>query len=141
MELARLRESLETERVANATLRVSLEREKSDKDTALLRNAQVSQDFELAKQETSRQQTEVIEMQNRIESLEESLRSKSLEFERTTKNFADTQKRLEKLEEAERAWKTNEGTEATLRNNLGDLEEQLNDKTKVKSYLIFIIFI
>lgn len=91
----------------------------------------MSQDFELAKQEKIRQEVENIEMQSRIESLEETLRSRDVELERSTRNCEESRARLEKFEEAEGERKTREGAEEALRGNLAELEEQLNDKNKV----------
>lgn len=130
LEVARLREDLESERTASATLRVCLEKERGEKDSALLRNAQVSQDIEIVKQENRRHEVESAEMQTRIDSLELNLESKSKEVERAISVLEETKQRMSELEEAERNREKMERTEKLLKSSLMDLEEQLNEKTK-----------
>lgn len=133
LEVARLREDLESERTASATLKVSLEREKNEKDVVLMRNAQVSQDMEFVRQENRRQEAEHTEMQSRIETLENNLECKSKEVEQTVATMAETKQRLSELEEVEQNRKTMERSEKLLKSSLMDLEEQLNEKTKVRN--------
>lgn len=130
-EVARLREDLESERTSSATLRICLEKERGEKDSILLRNAQVSQDIEMVKQENRRHEIENFEMQNRIESLEHSVQSKSKEVEQTMTTLEETKKRLIELEEVEQHRDKMERSEKLLKSSLMDLEEQLNEKTKV----------
>lgn len=132
LEVARLREDLESERTASATLKVCLEKEKNEKDTVLLRNAQVSQDIEIVKQENRRQEVENIELQNRIETLEHNLQSKSKEIEQAMTTLEETKQRMLELEDVEQNRKKMERNETLLKSSLMDLEEQLNEKTKVK---------
>ncbi|XP_034934379.1 golgin subfamily A member 1 [Chelonus insularis] len=130
MQLARLRESLEAERTTCATLRVSLEKEQSEKDSALLRNAQISQNFEIAKQEQRRHELENAELQNKIETTETLLKKVTADKEESVRNLEEMKIRLNELEEAGKLYKTFEGMEQTLRSNLSNLEDQLNDKNK-----------
>ncbi|XP_071875892.1 uncharacterized protein isoform X2 [Bombus fervidus] len=130
LEVARLREDLESERTASATLKVCLEKEKNEKDTALLRNAQVSQDIEIVKQENRQQEVENIELQNRIETLEHNLLSKSKEVEQAMTTLEETKQKMLELEEVEQNRKKIERNEKLLKSSLMDLEEQLNEKTK-----------
>lgn len=110
VQLERIRENLESERVNSAVLRINFEQERNEKDSILLRNAQVSQDHEIALQKKRQQEIENIELHNEIDNLK---------------------KKLLSLENIETDKKNNEGLEKTLRSNLSDLEEQLNEKTKV----------
>ncbi|XP_012343698.1 golgin subfamily A member 1 isoform X2 [Apis florea] len=130
LEVARLREDLESERTASATLKVCLEKEKNEKDTVLLRNAQVSQDIEIVKQENRRQEVENTELQNRIETLEHNLQSKSKEIEQAMTTLEETKQRMLELEDVEQNRKKMERNETLLKTSLMDLEEQLNEKTK-----------
>ncbi|XP_015112526.1 golgin subfamily A member 1 [Diachasma alloeum] len=130
MQLARLRENLETERTSFATLRLSLEKERDEKDLALLRNAQVSQDFELAMQEKRIQETENVELQSKIESLERTMKKMRHDMDESSRSFEEARERLVVFEQAEDDRKKNEEMERTLKSNLSDMEEQLSDKTK-----------
>ncbi|XP_011314282.1 golgin subfamily A member 1 isoform X1 [Fopius arisanus] len=130
MQLARLRENLETERTSSATLRLSFEKERDEKDLALLRNAQVSQDFELAMQEKRIQETENVDLQSKIESLEMTVKKMKHDMDESCRSFEEAQERLVVFQRAEDERKNNEEMERTLKSNLADMEEQLNDKTK-----------
>ncbi|XP_044594993.1 golgin subfamily A member 1-like isoform X1 [Cotesia glomerata] len=130
MQLARLRESLEAERTNSATLRVNLEKEQSEKDSALLRNAQMSQNFEIAKQEQRTQEIENIELQTRLESLEESLKAANSLKDVAIKDSEEMKNRIIQLEALELDRKLSQDTEQSLKNNLANLEDQINDKNK-----------
>lgn len=131
LEVAYLRKNLESERATSATLRVCLEKERSEKDSALLRNAQVSQDIEIVKQENQQNEIENLELQNRIESLEHNLQSKTKEMEQAIETLEKTKQRMSELEEIERNKEKIERNEKLLKYSLMDREEQLNEKTKV----------
>ena len=73
LEVAQLRDALEAERTHNANLCISLDRERREKDETLLRNAQVNQQVELAKQELREQEQECTELHNRISVMEQTL--------------------------------------------------------------------
>lgn len=75
----------------------------AEKNTALLRNAEVSQQMELIKQEKRRQESEMNDLLHKLSQLEE-------ESKKHTES-----KQLEK----------------ELRNNIVDLEEQISEKNKV----------
>ncbi|XP_078051078.1 uncharacterized protein LOC144477309 [Augochlora pura] len=135
LEVARLREDLEAERTSLATLRVCLEKERGEKDSALLRNAQVSQDIEIVRQENRRHEVENIELQNRVESLEHSLQSKTKEMMEAVAKLEGTKQRMSELEEGEQDREKMERNEIVLKNSLMDLEEQLNEKTKTVKVL------
>lgn len=77
----------------------------SEKNTALLRNAEISQQMELAKQESRRLESEMTELMNKLTSIEDE-----------NKVYKE---------------KENKGIEQELRNNLAVLEEQISDKNKV----------
>lgn len=133
-QLARLRENLEVERTSSATLRVNLEKEQNEKDSALLRNAQMSQNFEIAKQEQRTQEIENIELQTRIESLEESLRQANSQKEVAIKDSEEMKTRVMQLEAMELDRELSKEKENSLKVNLAGLEDQLNDKNKVSFY-------
>ncbi|XP_031841745.1 golgin subfamily A member 1 isoform X1 [Nomia melanderi] len=130
LEAANLKEDLESERTALTALRVCLEKERGEKDTALLRNAQVSQDIEIVKQENRRQEVENTELLNRVDSLENNLQSKTKEMEETIVKLEETKQRMSELEEGEQNREKLERNEKVLKSSLMDLEEQLNEKTK-----------
>ncbi|CAL7951387.1 unnamed protein product [Xylocopa violacea] len=130
LEVARLRDDLESERTASATLKICLEKERNEKDTALLRNAQVSQDIEIVRQENRRQEAENTELQNRIETLEYNLQSKYKEIEQTQMKLEESKQRMLELEEMDQNRKKMERSEKLLKSSLMDLEEQLSEKTK-----------
>lgn len=131
LEIANLKEDLESERIALTTLRVCLEKERGEKDTALLRNAQVSQDIEIVKQENRRQEVENTELLNRVDSLENNLQNKTKEMEEAMVKLEGTKQRMSELEEGEQNREKLERNEKVLKSSLMDLEEQLNEKTKV----------
>lgn len=77
----------------------------SEKNAALLRNAEVSQQMEIVKQDLRRQENEMSEFLNRITQLEEE-----------NKMYKD---------------KETKGIEQELKNTILVLEDQLSDKNKV----------
>lgn len=79
----------------------------SEKNSALLRNAEISQQMEIAKQETRRQEIEMTELANKITLLEEENK---------------------KYKERE-----NKNVEQELKNSIAHLEEQLVEKNKVRN--------
>ncbi|XP_032678329.1 golgin subfamily A member 1 isoform X2 [Odontomachus brunneus] len=130
VELARLRQVLESERAMTTELRVFLEKERGEKDAALLRNAQVSQDMEIVKQENRQQEIENTELQSRVEHLEEDLVGKTKETEQAAIALKELERRLVELEEVERSREKLESNERILKSSLLDLEEQLSEKNK-----------
>lgn len=134
LELAHLREILESERAAITELRNFLEKEKGEKDTALLRNAQMSQDIEIVKQESRQHKIENIELQIKVENLEDDLMSKVKEAEQVMVTLKEFEQKVAKLEETERTREKLEGNERVLKSSLLDLEEQLSEKNKVDSH-------
>lgn len=140
LQLSRLRENLESEKVNSATLRINFEKERNEKDSILLRNAQVSQDYEIAVQEKRRQELESIELQNKIEQLEVLLKKSQISVEESSKAYQDAKEKLIQFEGIEIDKEKNEGLEKILKNNLSDMEEQLNDKTKVGCLFFFLFF-
>lgn len=130
LELAYLQEILESERSTTAELRISFKKEKDEKDAALLRNAQVSQDIEIVKQENRQQEIENMELQSRVENLEDHLVGKVKEAEQAAITLKQFEQKVAKLEEAEHNREKMERNERILKNNLLDLEEQLSEKNK-----------
>lgn len=82
------------------------------------------------KQENRRQEVENTELQNRIETLEHNLQSKSKEIEQVMTTLEETKQRMLELEDLEQNRKKMERNETLLKSSLMDLEEQLNEKTK-----------
>jgi len=76
LEVSRLRDALEAERTHSANLSISLDRERGEKDATLLRNAQVNQQVELAKQELREQEQECTELHSRIALMEQAISEK-----------------------------------------------------------------
>lgn len=79
----------------------------SEKNSALLRNAEISQQMEIAKQETRRQEIEMTELANKITLLEEE-----------NKKYKE---------------RDNKNVEQELKNSIAHLEEQLVEKNKVRN--------
>lgn len=131
LEVARLRENLENERTSGATLRVCLEKERDEKDSALLRTALISQDIQIAKQESQRQEMENSELQSSVEKLEKVVKSKSKESEETSRKLDEALQRIEELDKNKLNTDLLEGNEKVLKSSLSELEEQLIEKTKV----------
>jgi len=134
LELVHLQEILDSERTVVTELRVCLEKERDEKDIALLRNAQMSQDIEIVKQEIRQHKVENIELQNKVENLEVDLLSKMNEAEKMIVTLKGFEQKVAKLEEAERTKEKLEENERILKSSLLDLEEQLSEKNKVDSH-------
>lgn len=131
LEINQLKESLEIEKTTTVKLQECIEKERNEKDTALLRSAQFSQDIEIIKQEQRLQEVENHELQNKIENLESSFKAQNEELEKVIAILKKSKQRITELEEIERNKEKMEGNEKMLKSNLLDLEEQLNEKTKV----------
>lgn len=134
LELAHLRQILESERAAVTELRIFLEKERNEKDTALIRNAQMSQDIEIVKQENRQHKIENMELQNKVENLENNLMGKVKETEKMIVTLKEFEQKVMKLEETERTREKLEGNERILKNSLLNLEEQINEKNKVNNH-------
>ncbi|XP_035739500.1 golgin subfamily A member 1-like isoform X1 [Vespa mandarinia] len=130
VEINQLKENLEIEKTTTAKLQECIEKERNEKDTALLRSAQFSQDIEIIKQEQRLQEVENHELQNKIENLEVSFKSQNEELEKVITILKKSKQRITELEEIERSKEKMEGNEKILKSSLLDLEEQLNEKTK-----------
>ncbi|XP_012262600.2 golgin subfamily A member 1 isoform X2 [Athalia rosae] len=130
LEVARLRESLEIERTTMAKLQISLEKERGEKDSALLRNAQVSQDVEMARQECRQQESENYELHCRVENLEATIKNANSELEQYQSQLAESRQRINELEKIEHSKDEAAGTEKLLKTTISDMEDQLNEKSK-----------
>ncbi|GJQ81087.1 hypothetical protein Trydic_g14260 [Trypoxylus dichotomus] len=102
--ITKLEKDLSEERHHSLNVQKTLSRVTSEKNAALLRNAEISQQMELAKQESRRQEDEMTELMNKLASLEEENRI-----------FKEKEKK---------------GIEQELKNNVTILEEQISDKNK-----------
>lgn len=103
--ITNLEKDLDEEKRNSLNVQRTLTRVTAEKNTALLRNAEISQQMEIAKQETRRQESEMNDLLNKINQLED-----------------DNNKYKEK---------ETKGVEQELRNTVTILEEQLADKNKV----------
>ncbi|KAK9709586.1 GRIP domain [Popillia japonica] len=102
--ITKLEKELGEEKHHSLNVQKTLSRVTSEKNTALLRNAEISQQMELAKQESRRLESEMTELMNKLTSIEDE-----------NKVYKE---------------KENKGIEQELRNNLAVLEEQISDKNK-----------
>ncbi|XP_043476794.1 golgin subfamily A member 1 [Leptopilina heterotoma] len=130
LEMARLRENLESEKTSSGTLRVCLEKERNEKDSALLRIARISQEMQLVQQDSCQQETENVELHSKLEKLENILKVKEKDIEDSLKKHEETNRRIQELDDAERSRERLEGNEKVLKTSLSDMEEQLQEKTK-----------
>ncbi|XP_014611276.1 PREDICTED: golgin subfamily A member 1 isoform X2 [Polistes canadensis] len=126
LEINLLKESLENEKRTSAKLQEYIEKEKNEKDSALLRSAQFSQDIEIIKQEQRLQEVENHELQNKMDNLEDRFKAKSEELEKAVAMLKNSKQRIIELEEVERNKEKMEENEKILL----ALEEQINEKTK-----------
>ena len=131
LEVDRLKEVLESEKIIQRNVNASLDKERTEKDSALLRIALISQEIQIAKQETKTQELENIELQNRLESVEEILKNKNKDIDEITRKLDETLERIGEFEKNKRDTETLEGNEKVLKTSLSDLEEQLSEKNKV----------
>ncbi|KAF2878743.1 hypothetical protein ILUMI_27418, partial [Ignelater luminosus] len=102
--ITKLEKELNEEKTNSLNVQKTLSRVTSEKNSALLRNAEISQQMEIAKQETRRQEIEMTELANKITLLDEENKKYK---ERETKNV-----------------------EQELKNSIAHLEEQLVEKNK-----------
>lgn len=70
LEIIRLKDAYETEKKFSSEINDALEKEKREKDDMMMRNAQISQEVELARQELREQGLETTELQSRVSDLE-----------------------------------------------------------------------
>ncbi|XP_045470637.1 golgin subfamily A member 1 isoform X2 [Harmonia axyridis] len=101
-KISKLEGELQEEKFNSLNVQKTLSRVTSEKNAALVRNAEISQQIELIKQEKRRQDAEFNELSNKMNQLEEEY----------SKN------------------KESEALEKQLRNQINDLEEQISDKNK-----------
>ncbi|XP_054282991.1 golgin subfamily A member 1-like [Macrosteles quadrilineatus] len=102
------------------------EKEKREKDEALLRNAQVSQEIEMTKQELRNQELEINEIFSKNSSLDKKLIDKTQECDRMQTEFSAFRTKIADLENRV----IEKGDEKELRLKISDLESQLTDRNK-----------
>ncbi|VEN39077.1 unnamed protein product [Callosobruchus maculatus] len=100
--ISKLEKDLEEERENSLNVQKTLTRVTSEKNSALLRNAEVSQQIELIKQDMRRQEREMNDLMNK----------------------------LAQLEDENAKLKESVLVEQKLRNNISELEEQISEKNK-----------
>lgn len=133
LEIDRLKEELETEKISKSNINLSLEKERTEKDSALLRTALISQEIQIAKQETKTQELENAELQSRLDSLEDTLKNKCKDIDEIHRRLDEALRKNEDFEKIKQDTVALEGNEKVLKTSLSDLEEQLSEKNKVIS--------
>ncbi|BES89711.1 GRIP domain [Nesidiocoris tenuis] len=111
-----------------------LARERSAKDESLLRNAQISQEVNMAQQNLRQQQTELDELLKKVSLLEQDMVLKeealSQSETRTAAATKELQDKLNRVQDELESKKANEEVERGLRAKIADLEEQTTEKNK-----------
>jgi golgin subfamily A protein 1 len=130
LELAQLRDALEAEQTHNADLSMSLDRERGEKDETLLRNDQMNQQVELAKQELREQEQESIELHKKITAMEKKLADKDKDIEKIKIDTEELSKRIQDFEIVGHDKQETANLEQELRNNISELEEQVVEKNR-----------
>ncbi|OXU23753.1 hypothetical protein TSAR_013185 [Trichomalopsis sarcophagae] len=130
LEVDRLKEELETEKISKTNINLSLEKERTEKDSALLRTALISQEIQIAKQETKTQELENVELQSRLDSLEDTLKSKCKDIDEINRKLDEALQKNQDYEKIKQDTVALEGNEKVLKTSLSDLEEQLSEKNK-----------
>ncbi|XP_044268760.1 golgin subfamily A member 1 [Tribolium madens] len=100
--ITKLEKELSEEKTNSLNVQKTLSRVTAEKNTALLRNAEVSQQMEIIKQEKRRQENEMNELLSK----------------------------LSQLEEESKKHKESKAMEYELRNNIAELEDQISEKNK-----------
>lgn len=131
LEVDRLKEELDSEKMLKKNINIDLEKERTEKDSALIRTALISQEIQIAKQETKKQELENVELQTQLDNLEKMLKNKSKDITEITKRLDEALQRIGDFEKVKLDTETLEGNEKVLKTSLSDLEEQLNEKNKV----------
>ncbi|XP_014253176.1 golgin subfamily A member 1 isoform X2 [Cimex lectularius] len=119
-ELAAVQEKL-------TNLQDELEKEKNAKNDALLKNAQVSQEVDMARQDLRQQQADVEEYLRKVNSLEETLKQKDQILAKNVQEIQQLSTELGNIRDNE---KETEYVEKGLRDKITDLEEQVTEKNK-----------
>ncbi|XP_031779255.1 golgin subfamily A member 1 isoform X2 [Nasonia vitripennis] len=130
LEVDRLKEELETEKISKTNINLSLEKERTEKDSALLRTALISQEIQIAKQETKTQELENVELQSRLDSLEDTLKIKCKDIDEINRRLDEALQKNQDYEKIKQDTVALEGNEKVLKTSLSDLEEQLSEKNK-----------
>uniref|UniRef100_T1HRG0 GRIP domain-containing protein n=1 Tax=Rhodnius prolixus TaxID=13249 RepID=T1HRG0_RHOPR len=129
-ELKKCQSLLIEEKKRTDELSRELDKERTAKVDALLRNAQISQDADIIRQNLREQQTEAEELGRKITSLEETLSDKEQELNKLRKNISELSTQIGKLQEELEAKELKQIDEEHFKSNLMRLEEQLFEKNK-----------
>ncbi|RZC32920.1 golgin subfamily A member 1 [Asbolus verrucosus] len=100
--ITKLEKELGEEKTNSLNVQKTLSRVTAEKNTALLRNAEISQQMELVKQEKRRQESEMTELLNK----------------------------LMQVEDENKKHNESKSLEQQLRNNIAELEDQISEKNK-----------
>lgn len=111
-------------------LKNTIDKEKREKDEALLRNAQVSQDVEIVRQELRVQQQDTEELYKKQSDLENQLKEKTLELEVTRAECVNLTKRIKELQESSHDRAAASAREQELIQTIAELDNQLADRNK-----------
>uniref|UniRef100_A0A224XJM3 Putative golgin subfamily protein a member 1 n=1 Tax=Panstrongylus lignarius TaxID=156445 RepID=A0A224XJM3_9HEMI len=129
-ELNKLQSSLNKEKTRNEELRREIDKERTAKDDALLRNAQISQETDIIRQNLREQQTEAEEQSRRIIFLEGIHSNKEQELAKLKTDISELTLQFRQLQEELEAQKLQQIEEEKLKSNLTRLEEELFEKNK-----------
>uniref|UniRef100_A0A0V0G7A4 Putative golgin subfamily protein a member 1 n=1 Tax=Triatoma dimidiata TaxID=72491 RepID=A0A0V0G7A4_TRIDM len=129
-QLNKLQSSLNEEKTRNEELRREVDKERTAKEDALLRNAQISQETDIIRQNLREQHTEAEEQSRRIVFLEGMLSNKEQELAKLKTDISELTIQFRQLQEELEAQKLQQIEEEKLKSNLTRLEEQLFEKNK-----------
>ncbi|KAL1123799.1 hypothetical protein AAG570_001570 [Ranatra chinensis] len=118
---------LTDEKARNDKLSEELQKERKEKDDALLRNAQVSQEVDMAKQDLKQQQAESEEMYKKIGNLEDLIKEKDLELSKYKSEVAEL---IDKAQTEAEARQMATENERKLKETIGDLKAKIAEKDK-----------
>ncbi|KAL0273778.1 UNVERIFIED_CONTAM: hypothetical protein PYX00_006375 [Menopon gallinae] len=129
-ECIKVKELLEMEKKLNEDMSIALEKERQEKDDMMMRNAEISQEVQLAKQGIREQEMETSELQSKLASLEKKLAEKGKELDSLSHEKTDLLARIGELEKLEAEKELASTTEKDLKSRISQLENELFDKNK-----------
>lgn len=168
VQLTKLEENVNTQKRASEGINQQLKKERREKDEMMMRNAQISQEVELSKQELRKQEMETSELHSKIRELESSLKDKqkvnfigrfnmkcsgtnikitalNSQDSDSAKSYAlELEDKIRKLEIIQKDQESNSTLEQDLKTKILQLESEVLVKNKViffiKSILFFVYF-
>lgn len=106
------------------------EKEKSLKEDALLRNAQVSQEMDIAKAELRHQASEHEELFKKVSSLESAVSEKEQELKKAKEDYAQLLSDMSALQTEAETKQAAVEVEQSLREKIANLEQQVAERNK-----------